>query len=101
LCLKFYKPGSLSKSWAFSARQSYEVSAACMRELWDSELSSDEKLELGVPLINWLAQVHSQLKRESAGYSQPYQAATVRMETNGQKITVPGQIISAHPWRLF
>jgi glycosyltransferase involved in cell wall biosynthesis len=102
LCLKFYKPGSLSKSWAFSDRQNYEVSAACMRELWDSELSSDEKLELGVPLINWLAQVHSKLKRESAGYSQPYQAATVRMETNGQKIAVPGQINSAsHPWRLF
>jgi len=100
LCRKFYKPGSLSRSWDFSAKQYYEVSAACMRELWASELTSDEKLELGVPLINWLVQVHTQLKRESASDSQPYRATTVRMESNIQKIAAPNQMVSsAYRWR--
>ena len=54
LCHKFYQPGSLSKGWEFSARQRFEVRAACMRELWDSELTSEEKLTLAVPLANWM-----------------------------------------------
>ncbi len=54
LCHKFLLPTSLSKTWANSPRQHYEVSAACMRELWNSELTTDEKLEVGVPLIGWL-----------------------------------------------
>lgn len=52
LCLKFYKPGSLSRSWAFSPAEYFEVDAALMRELWDSELTSQEKLQLAVPLAN-------------------------------------------------
>ena len=51
---KFYMPGSLSRSWEFSKHQNYEVSASCMRELWNSELSTHEKLRLAVPLTNWL-----------------------------------------------
>lgn len=46
LCHKIFKPGSLSKSWAYTQQQRYEVSAACMRELWNSHLSTDEKLRL-------------------------------------------------------
>lgn len=54
LCRKFYKPGSLSRGWEFSKRQYFEVRAATMRELWNSELSSEEKLMLTGPLANWL-----------------------------------------------
>jgi glycosyltransferase involved in cell wall biosynthesis len=51
LCYKFYKQGSLSRSWEFSKKQFYEVSLSCMRELWNSELSSGEKFRLAKPLI--------------------------------------------------
>ena len=54
LCFKFYQPGSLSRSWAHSKQEYFEVAAACMRELWNSELTSEEKLKLAVPLANWL-----------------------------------------------
>jgi hypothetical protein len=56
LCHKYYKPGSLSRGWEFNNRQWYEASAACMRELWDSGLSVDDKLKLAVPLTNWIIQ---------------------------------------------
>lgn len=56
LCYKFYKPGSLSRNWEFSKRQYFEVGAAIMRELWNSGLSSEEKLMLAVPIANWLIQ---------------------------------------------
>jgi glycosyltransferase involved in cell wall biosynthesis len=54
LCYKYYQAGSLSRGWAYNMGQYYEVMAALMRELWDSGLASEEKLWLGVPLINWL-----------------------------------------------
>lgn len=54
LVRKFYKPGSLSRSWEFSKRQKFEVLAAIMRELWMSELTTEDKLALAVPLTNWL-----------------------------------------------
>ena len=54
LCHKFYKPGSLSRTWRFSDDQWYEASASCMREIWISELPVEEKLRLAVPLTNWL-----------------------------------------------
>ena len=54
LCHKFYKPGSLSRNWERSKRQKFEVRAATMRELWNSELTSEEKLMITEPLANWL-----------------------------------------------
>lgn len=51
LCHKIFKPGSLSKSWAYTKQQRYEVTAACMRELWNSPLSTDQKIQLASPLI--------------------------------------------------
>jgi len=54
LCHKYYKPSSLSRSWEFSKRQFFEVRAAAMRELWTSDLTSEEKLMLTGPLANWL-----------------------------------------------
>lgn len=54
LCFKYYKPGSLSRSWAFTPRQGYEVRAACMRELWNSGLGTEEKLRIAAPLANFL-----------------------------------------------
>lgn len=55
LCFKYYKPGSLSRSWNFSARQRYEVRAACLRELWNSPLPTADKVTLAAPVIRWLA----------------------------------------------
>ena len=56
LCFKFYKPGSLSRTWAFSPQQHFELGASVMRELWTSELTSREKLALAVPLTNRLVE---------------------------------------------
>lgn len=56
LCHKFYKADSLSRSWDFSAQQNFEVHAACMREIWNSHLSTPEKVFLAQPLMQWLAQ---------------------------------------------
>jgi glycosyltransferase involved in cell wall biosynthesis len=52
LCFKFYKPGSLSRSWKFTSHQWYEVMASCMRELWNSGLGTDAKLILSNQLFN-------------------------------------------------
>jgi len=49
LCFKFYKPGSLSRNWSFSAAQHYALSVACARELWSSELSVGEKIRMTLP----------------------------------------------------
>lgn len=54
LCYKYYKPGSLSRSWQFSKRQFYEVHAALMREIWISNLTSEQKMTLTGPLARWL-----------------------------------------------
>ena len=54
LCHKFYKPGSLSRSWAFTPQENYEVHVACMREIWNSSLSTQEKVLLAAPLMQWL-----------------------------------------------
>lgn len=54
LCFKHYHPGSLSRSWAFSREQYFEASASCLREIWNSELSSSQKLELALPFMQWL-----------------------------------------------
>ena len=55
LCDKHYKAGSLSRTWARTPRQLFEVRCACMRELWNSELSSEDKLRIALPLQRWLA----------------------------------------------
>ena len=65
LCFKYYKPGSVSRSWNFSDRQWYEVGASCMRELWNSGLSGDEKLRVAIPLMSGLVKLQSRLIRES------------------------------------
>lgn len=55
LCFKNYMPGSLSRTWSFTDRQVYEVRAACMRELWNSELATADKARLAGPTTRWLA----------------------------------------------
>ncbi len=57
LCYKNCKPGSITLDWARSRREFYEVRASCMRELWNSELSSEEKSILAGPLANWLINI--------------------------------------------
>ncbi len=56
LCFKHYQPGSLSLSWAFSPEQEFEVSAACVREIWNSGISTREKLALVGPMTEWLGE---------------------------------------------
>lgn len=50
LCSKFYKAGSLSRTWNFGLREQFDVLAACMREIWWSEIPISEKLALAEPL---------------------------------------------------
>ena len=54
LCFKYYKPGSLSRTWDFSTQQYCEVRAACLRELWNSNISTREKAGLAGPPTAWL-----------------------------------------------
>jgi len=56
LCFKYYMPGSLSRSWAFTAEQRFEVLCACLRELWSSNLHSTAKLDISTPLMQYLNQ---------------------------------------------
>jgi glycosyltransferase involved in cell wall biosynthesis len=56
LCFKFYKPGSLSRSWDNTPAQWYAVTVSCMREIWNSDLLGEEKVKLAMPLMAWLVQ---------------------------------------------
>ncbi len=58
LCFKFYKPGSISRSWEFSPDQWFEAAASAMRELWNSDLESDEKLVLAARFTNSMIEMH-------------------------------------------
>jgi len=51
LCFKYYKAGSLSRKWKFTAAQWFDVGCACMREIWNSDLTGDEKMRLAQPLM--------------------------------------------------
>jgi glycosyltransferase involved in cell wall biosynthesis len=46
LCHKFYQPESLSRQWAFNSRQWQAAAAACLRELWASSLTTEDKMQL-------------------------------------------------------
>ena len=61
LCFKHYKPGSLSRSWRATQAQQLEVYAACLRELWNSSLSTQQKLLIAHPLTNYLQQFSGEL----------------------------------------
>lgn len=54
LCFKRYHAGSLSRSWAYSREEYFEASASCLREIWNSELSSRQKIDLALPFMQWL-----------------------------------------------
>lgn len=55
LCFKFHKPGSLSPNWRFTRDHWNEAAASCMREIWNSELATHEKLALTHPLFKKLS----------------------------------------------
>ncbi|OOZ42841.1 glycosyltransferase family 2 protein [Solemya elarraichensis gill symbiont] len=61
LCHKVRKPGSLSRSWDFTARQYFEVISSCMRELWNSELTTEEKMLLNADIMHILRELHSKI----------------------------------------
>ena len=54
LCFKRYHASSLSRSWDYSPEAYFEASASCLREIWNSGLSSRQKLELALPFMQWL-----------------------------------------------
>lgn len=62
LCHKYYQTGSLSRGWEFSKAQHYEAAAACMRELWDCSLTTDEKLALAAPLMQRLTKARDRVR---------------------------------------
>lgn len=64
LCYKYYKPGSLSRTWESTKRQFYEVRAAMMREIWDSQLTTEARLALAGPLARWLIQNKPQPEKD-------------------------------------
>lgn len=64
LCYKFYKPGSLSRTWDFSKRQHYEVGLSCLRELRNSDLSVGGKLRAAVPLFRRLVRMRLGMVRK-------------------------------------
>lgn len=61
LCHKIFKPGSLSKNWTYTQPQRYEVFAACMREIWNSGLSTDEKIKLATHLIKHMEAIRRKI----------------------------------------
>jgi glycosyltransferase involved in cell wall biosynthesis len=54
LCYKRYQTGSLTRGWDFSQENLREVYAACLRELWNSPLTTPQKLALAGPLTRFL-----------------------------------------------
>ncbi len=56
LCFKNYQERSLSRSWDATHRNTWEVQAACVREVWNSLLRTEQKLALAGPLTAYLEQ---------------------------------------------
>ncbi len=54
LCFKYFKPGSISKNWAYKREQIIAANVSCMREIWNSDLSDAEKLQIAKPLLDFL-----------------------------------------------
>ena len=69
LFYKHYQPQSLTKTWAFSPQQFFEVTRSCLREVWISELSVPEKIRLAVALIPSLLRFQGRNLRAALGRS--------------------------------
>ena len=65
LCHKFYRTTSLSRTWDSSSREQFEVSASGMREIWDADISTEEKMALAVPLMKWLLDTHRAMQQST------------------------------------
>lgn len=65
LCYKFYKAGSLSRSWDFSKSQHYEVGLSCLRELRNSDLSGAGKFRAAIPLFRRLLRMRAGMLRKA------------------------------------
>lgn len=63
LCFKYYRPGSLSRSWRFGPRERFDVLASCIRELWCAEIPVEQKIRLSRP---WLETMHANLAMRDA-----------------------------------
>lgn len=67
LVYKRYQPQSLSRSWQFTRRQHFEVTASCMRELWIADISTEDKLAIGKPLYERLFRMKAELAAAQIG----------------------------------
>ena len=54
LCFKYFKPESISKGWAYKKQQIISANVSCMREIWNSDLSDAEKMQIAKPLLDFL-----------------------------------------------
>jgi len=59
---KRYQPSSLSRSWEFSAEQWLEVTASCMRELWNAGISTEDKLLISRRLHSRMSLMRARMK---------------------------------------
>lgn len=64
LCFKYYRSGSLSRSWRFGPRERFDVVASCMRELWCAQIPVEQKIQLARP---WLEYMQANLAARDAG----------------------------------
>lgn len=59
---KRYLPQSLSRGWDFNRGEWFEVTASCMRELWNSTISTEDKLAISQPLGAELVLMQAQIE---------------------------------------
>jgi len=58
---KHYLPQSLSRGWEFNRREWLEVTASCMRELWNSNISTEDKLAISQPISKELLLMQAEI----------------------------------------
>ncbi len=66
LVRKRYQPRSLSRTWEFNRRQWFEVTASSMRELWNADVSTDDKIAMGQRLLDQLLLMQAEIAGETA-----------------------------------
>jgi hypothetical protein len=61
LCYKYYKAGSLSRSWDNNSKSNFDVFTSCMRELWMSEIDVKFKIIIATGLLKSLSKIYKLL----------------------------------------
>jgi glycosyltransferase involved in cell wall biosynthesis len=66
LVYKRVQPRSLSRSWEFNRREWFEVTASAMRELWNADVSTDDKIAISQPLLERLLSMQAEIAGKTA-----------------------------------